>query len=132
MENARYHPSIAKYTYRIEYVEKLPSKKNYVDARESAMAGFQYGKARFVNDLINVRVLKDGSHRILVTMSLGWGPEAIPSPLSYLHCVMCAHIVLHVLRVRFVRVTCVTCAICVVHTVLHVRTLCYMCYMCGL
>ena len=59
MEHARYHPSIAKYTYKIEYVEKQPSKKNYVDARECAMAGLQYGKARFGNDLINVRVLKD-------------------------------------------------------------------------
>ena len=41
-------------------MEKLLSKKNYVDARECAMAGLQYGKARFGNDLINVRVLKDG------------------------------------------------------------------------
>ena len=60
MEHVRYHPSITKYTYRIEYVEKLPSKKNYIDARECAMVGLQYGKARFGSNLINVRVLKDG------------------------------------------------------------------------
>ena len=60
MEHVRYHPSIAKYTYRIEYLEKLPSKKNYADAKECAMAGLQYGHARFGNNLINVRVLKDG------------------------------------------------------------------------
>ena len=60
MEHARYLPSIAKYTYRIEYVEKLLSKKNYVNAQECALAGLQYGKARFGNKLINVRVLKDG------------------------------------------------------------------------
>ena len=60
MEHARYYPSMAKYTYRIEYVKKLQSKKNYVDDRECAMAGLQYGKARFGNNLINMRVLKDG------------------------------------------------------------------------
>ena len=56
MEHVRYHPSIAKYTYTIE----LPSKKKYADAKECAMAGLQYGQARFGNNLINVRVLKDG------------------------------------------------------------------------
>ena len=60
MGHVRYHPSIAKYISRIEYVEKLSSKKNYVDAREYPMAGLQYGTARFGSDLINVRVLKDG------------------------------------------------------------------------
>ena len=60
MEHVRYHPSIAKYTYTIEYLEKLPSKKKYADAKECAMAGLQYGQARFGNNLINVRVLKDG------------------------------------------------------------------------
>ena len=58
MEHVRYHPSIAKYTYRIEYLEKLPSKKN-ADAKECAMVGLQYGQARFGNNLINLRVLKD-------------------------------------------------------------------------
>ena len=60
MEHAKYHPSIARYTYRIEYLEKLPSKKNYGDAKECAMAGLQYGQARFGKDLIDVKVLKDG------------------------------------------------------------------------
>ena len=59
MEHIRYHPSIAKYTYRIEYLEKLPSKKN-TDAKGCAMVGLQYGQARFGNNLINLRVLKDG------------------------------------------------------------------------
>ena len=45
-EHARYHPSIAKYTYRIEYVEKLLSKKNYIDARECAMAGLRESQIR--------------------------------------------------------------------------------------
>ena len=53
-------PIIVKYTNRIEYLEKLPSKKNYVDVRECAMAGLQYGKAKFGNNLINMRVLKEG------------------------------------------------------------------------
>ena len=52
MEHARYHPSIAKYTYRIEYMAKLQSKKNYVDARDCTMGGLQYGKDRFGNNLI--------------------------------------------------------------------------------
>ena len=46
MERAGYHPSISKYIYRIEYVEKLPSKKNYVDARECAMAGLRESQIR--------------------------------------------------------------------------------------
>ena len=46
MEHARYHPSITKYTYRIEYVEKLPRKKNYVDARECTMAGLRESQIR--------------------------------------------------------------------------------------
>ena len=33
MEHVRNNPSIAKYTYRIEYLEKLPSKKNYANTR---------------------------------------------------------------------------------------------------
>ena len=60
MEHAKYNPSNARYTYRIEYLEKLPSKKDYADAKECAMAGLQYGQARFGKDLIDVKVLKDG------------------------------------------------------------------------
>ena len=60
MEHVRCHPSTAKYTYRIEYLEKLPSKKNYLDAKECVLAGLQYGQARLGKDLIYVRVLKDG------------------------------------------------------------------------
>ena len=33
MEHVRNNPSIAKYTYTIEYLEKLPSKKNYANTR---------------------------------------------------------------------------------------------------
>ena len=47
-------PSIPKTTYRIEYEKKLPSKKDYVDARECTMAGLQYRKAGFSNNLINM------------------------------------------------------------------------------
>ena len=60
MEYARYHPSIAKYTYVVEYVEKKPSKKSYVSAQECADAGLQYGKSTFGKRLVNVSVLEDG------------------------------------------------------------------------
>ena len=60
MEQARYHPSIARYTYIVEYVETIESKKSYREAQECAVAGLQYGKARFGSRLVNVRVLKDG------------------------------------------------------------------------
>ena len=57
---ARYHPSIARYSYIVEYVEKLPSKKSYTDIQECAKAGLQYGTSRFGKRLVNVKVLKDG------------------------------------------------------------------------
>ena len=60
MEQARYHPSIAIYTYIVEYVETIPSKKSYREAQGCAVVGLQYGKARFGCRLVNVRVLKDG------------------------------------------------------------------------
>ena len=49
MEHVRYHSQYGKvYLYRIEYVEKLPSKKNYVGARECAMAGLQQAWAKCI------------------------------------------------------------------------------------
>ena len=60
MEHVRYHPSIARYTYVIEYEERLPSKKSYREAQECAKAGLEYGQARFASRLKNVKVLKDG------------------------------------------------------------------------
>ena len=60
MDHVRYHPSIAKYTYLVEYVEGLPSKKSYREAQECAEAGLKYGKARFGDRLINIKVLREG------------------------------------------------------------------------
>ena len=47
VQYARYHPMIAQYTYLIEYIERIPSKRNYLDPQECAKAGLQYGKTRF-------------------------------------------------------------------------------------
>ena len=60
MEHARYHHSIAKYTYAIDYLETLPSKKSYLGAQECADAALKYGKSRFKNRLVNIKILKDG------------------------------------------------------------------------
>ena len=60
MEHARYHPSIAKYTYVVEYREKKPSKKSYTNVQECADAGLQYGSSNFGKKLINVSVLENG------------------------------------------------------------------------
>ena len=61
MGSTKSKDSIAEYTYVVEYVEKLPSKKSYVTAQECAEAGLCYGKSRFVNRLVAVKVLKNGT-----------------------------------------------------------------------
>ena len=60
MEHVRYHPSIAKYTYAIDYMETIPSKKSYNTAQECAEAGLKCGKSKFCGRLVKVKVLKDG------------------------------------------------------------------------
>ena len=60
MESLKSEASVAKYTYVVEYLEKIPSKKSYLDAQECAEAGLSYGKSRFANRLVTVRILKDG------------------------------------------------------------------------
>ena len=61
MGSTKSKDSIAEYTYVVEYVEKLPSKKSYVTAQECEEAGLSYGKSRFANHLVAIKVLKNGT-----------------------------------------------------------------------
>ena len=49
-----------KFTYVIEYVECLLSKRSYSNIHECANAGLSFGQSKFESKLINVRVLKNG------------------------------------------------------------------------
>ena len=61
MDSLRSKANIGKYTYVVEYLDKIPSKKSYIEAQECAEAGLSYGKSRFANRLVAVKVLKNGN-----------------------------------------------------------------------
>ena len=50
----------SKFTYNIEYIEHLPSKRSYSNFEECANASLSFGQAKFGNKLMNVKILKDG------------------------------------------------------------------------
>lgn len=60
MDYKEYKTVYGKYTYEVEYIEKIPSKKYYEDAIECANAGLQYGQSRFASRLVKVSLLRDG------------------------------------------------------------------------
>lgn len=58
LKHCAYHPSIGqKYTYLIEYIDKLPSKKSYDSAQECADEGLKTARTRFGEKVVNVHVL---------------------------------------------------------------------------
>ena len=49
-----------KYTFIIEPINHLPSKRSYNSVEECASASLSFGQAKFVEKLVNVTVLQDG------------------------------------------------------------------------
>ena len=49
-----------KYTFVIEHINHLPSKRSYNSVEECASAGLSFGQAKFGEKLVNVTVLQDG------------------------------------------------------------------------
>ena len=49
-----------KYTYVIEHVSHLPSKRSYDSLEECARAGLSFGQAKFGEKLVDVKVMQDG------------------------------------------------------------------------
>ena len=57
---AAHHPSIAsKYTFVLEVVERLPSKRSFTTAQEAADIGLRQGQQKYKDKLLNVYVLED-------------------------------------------------------------------------
>ena len=50
----------SKFTCIIGYVEQLPSKCSYSKFEECANASISFGQAKFGNNLMKVKILKDG------------------------------------------------------------------------
>ena len=63
LRHAGYHPTIKdKYSYIIEYSERLPSKRSFNNARECAQQAVQFAEAKYKDKLINIHIMKDDKH----------------------------------------------------------------------
>ena len=59
-QHAAYHPSIScKYTFVLEVIERIPSKRSYNTAQEAAEIGLSQGMGKYKDKLVNVHVMKD-------------------------------------------------------------------------
>lgn len=61
VKHVRFHPSIPKrYTYVLEFKERIPSKKWYTDPTQCAQQGLSYGTAKYGEEkLLNVHVMEN-------------------------------------------------------------------------
>ena len=49
-----------RFTYVIEYVKKIPSKRSYSNIQECADVAMSFGQSKFGEKLLNVKIVNDG------------------------------------------------------------------------
>ena len=60
LKYAGYHPTIkGKYTYIIEYSERIPSKRSFNSAQECAQQAVQFAESKYKDKLINIYIMRD-------------------------------------------------------------------------
>jgi phosphoribosyl 1,2-cyclic phosphodiesterase len=63
LRHAGYHPTIkGKYSYVIEYKERIPSKRSFNSAEECAELALQIAESKYKEKLINIHILMDDKH----------------------------------------------------------------------